>query len=65
LKPHYSNSDYAAVLRHLSGLRPQVDAFFDAVMVMDEDLKVRENRLNLLRRLKGLFDRVADFAVIG
>jgi glycyl-tRNA synthetase beta subunit len=34
-------------------------------MVMDEDVDVRQNRLNLLARLKGLFDRIANLALIG
>jgi glycyl-tRNA synthetase beta chain len=39
-----------------------VDAFFDGVMVMTEDSAVRENRLALLARLRGLFLRVADLS---
>jgi glycyl-tRNA synthetase beta chain len=65
LLPLYQSGDYGAVLQHLSGLREMVDTFFDKVMVMDDDPGIRTNRLNLLRRLKGLFDRVADFALIG
>ena len=39
-----------------------MDAFFDGVMVMAEDPKVRANRLALLARLQGLFLHVADLA---
>ena len=65
LKPLWSSGDYFAVLQHLASLDERVNAFFDQVMVMDEDLQIRVNRLKLLRRLKALFDRVADFALIG
>ncbi|HYG06360.1 MAG TPA: glycine--tRNA ligase subunit beta [Stenotrophomonas sp.] len=43
--------DYVAVLARLARLRPQVDAFFDGVMVNAEDAALRGNRLALLRRL--------------
>jgi glycyl-tRNA synthetase beta chain len=39
-----------------------VDAFFDDVMVMAEDLNVRGNRLSLLAQVAGLFDTFADFS---
>jgi glycyl-tRNA synthetase beta chain len=51
-----------AVLSTLAGLRMPVDDFFDSVMVMAEDEAVRSNRLALLKRIKALFDRVADFS---
>jgi glycyl-tRNA synthetase beta chain len=39
-----------------------VDAFFDQVMVMDEDRELRANRLGLLAQLQGLFSGVADLS---
>ncbi|HEY3315961.1 MAG TPA: glycine--tRNA ligase subunit beta [Bacillota bacterium] len=53
---------YADFLRSLSRLRPAVDAFFDAVMVMVEDELVRDNRLNLLRSVSNLATRMADLS---
>lgn len=53
--------DYAAALTQLSELRGPIDAFFDAVMIMDEDAKLRENRLRLLNRFVAVFRDVADF----
>jgi glycyl-tRNA synthetase beta chain len=41
-----------------------VDRFFDEVLVMAEDQKLRENRLALLKRLQILFSRVADLSQI-
>jgi glycyl-tRNA synthetase beta chain len=53
--------DYVAVLGRLARLRPQVDAFFDAVMVNADDAAVRDNRLALLQRLS---DRLGSIAAI-
>jgi len=41
-----------------------VNAFFDGVMVNDEDPKVRENRLRLLGQIRSALHRVADFSKI-
>jgi glycyl-tRNA synthetase beta chain len=53
--------DYLAALTEIALLKPAVDAFFDAVMVMAEDPAVRANRLALLQEIKGLFRDIADF----
>jgi glycyl-tRNA synthetase beta chain len=54
--------EYANALGRLAQLRPAIDAFFDQVMVMDEDPKLRANRLALLAQLHGLFAGVADLS---
>jgi glycyl-tRNA synthetase beta chain len=54
--------EYTAALGQLAQLRPAVDGFFDEVMVMDEDLKLRNNRLALLAQLRGMFGGVADLS---
>lgn len=64
LQPLLHQGDYAAGLKLLSRLRPSVDRFFDAVMVMDEDAGLRNNRLALLGRLKSQFDQIADLSVL-
>jgi len=61
----YQKADYTAALNLLAGLSVSIDAFFEHVMVMDDDTEVRVNRLNLLLKLKGMFDRVANLALIG
>lgn len=61
----YEKTDYTAALALLAGLSTGIEAFFDKVMVMDDDMEVRHNRLNLLAELKGLFDRIANLALIG
>jgi len=60
----YKNSDYTKALTTLSTLKEPVDAFFDHVMIMDEDLKKRENRLALLSSLQHLFTQVADISLL-
>ena len=54
--------DYESGYASLAGLRPEVDRFFDDVMVMDPDPAQRDNRLALLRSLHELFAPLADFA---
>ncbi|WP_140727446.1 glycine--tRNA ligase subunit beta [Pseudomonas sp. Hp2] len=55
------HKDYVAALARLARLRPQVDAFFDGVMVNAEDPKLRANRLALLKKLG---DRLGSVAAI-
>ncbi len=60
--PLFNSGNYADALAKLASLREPVDAYFDSVMVMDEDLAVRRNRLAQLAAVKQLFDQVADFS---
>lgn len=64
LAPLFEAHDYTPALSQLAALRPQVDAFFDQVMVMAEDVAVRANRLLLLSRLRALFLQVADISLL-
>ncbi len=54
------SGDYERALTLLAGLRPVVDHFFDAVMVMDKDAAVQDNRLGLLRAIADLLLPIAD-----
>ena len=56
--------EYAGALRLIASLRPQVDAFFEAVMVMAPEAEVRGNRLALLARVRGDLSGIADFSRI-
>jgi glycyl-tRNA synthetase beta chain len=53
---------YEAAMRRLATLRPDVDAFFDGVMVMADNPAVRANRLALLAALERLFGETADLS---
>jgi glycyl-tRNA synthetase beta chain len=57
-------NDFSFALKEIARLRPTVDAFFDGVMVMDKDEKVRFNRLSLLAEISDLFHRIADFSKV-
>jgi glycyl-tRNA synthetase beta chain len=59
-----ANRDYVAALELIATLRPQIDFFFEQVMVMVEDAYVRWVRLSLLKRLVDNFSKVADFSEI-
>ena len=61
---HRKKKEYGDALMLLSTAREPVDAFFDKVMVMVEDEKLRSNRLALLRTLLKEFSTIADFSEI-
>ena len=54
--------DYASALEELASLRKPIDLFFDRIMVMDEDLALRANRMKILNRFVAVFANVADFS---
>jgi glycyl-tRNA synthetase beta chain len=56
--------DYTPALEAVATLRPEVDAFFEAVMVNDPDPAVRAARLELLRRIVASVASIADFSEI-
>ena len=61
---HRQEGHYEQALKSIAMLRQPVDRFFDKVLVMAEDAKVRQNRLRLLGKLDQLFSSVALFAEI-
>jgi glycyl-tRNA synthetase beta chain len=56
--------DYLAALRAIARLKPVLDRFFVDVMVMAEDLRLRNNRLALLQQIAALFQKIGDFSEI-
>ena len=56
--------NYVTALKHLAQLREPIDAFFEGVMVMAEDARVRANRLALLKRIDDRFRSVADISLL-
>ena len=60
--PMLLEGDYQGTLKTLATLRDSVDTFFDEVMVMVDDNKIKSNRLSLLTRLQHLFLQVADIS---
>lgn len=55
-----SAQDFTNVIAALASLREPIDAFFDDVMVMDEDERLRTNRLALLNRFSAVFAGIAN-----
>src|SRR6204780_626245 len=64
VEAHRKKKEYRDALSLLATAREHVDAFFDRVMVMVEDRKLRANRLALLRTLLKEFSTIADFSEI-
>ena len=62
IAPLLAKHDYTATLTRLAALRHDVDAFFDSVMVMCDDLPLRANRLALLNMLSEQFLTCADIS---
>jgi glycyl-tRNA synthetase beta chain len=64
IAPLAAQGRYVETLQQLADLREPVDKFFDAVMVMVDDVAKRANRLALLNRLRGMFLDVADISLL-
>ena len=62
VRPMLAERRYTDTLRALASLREPVDRFFDDVMVMVDDARLRANRLALLAVLRALFLDVADIS---
>ncbi len=61
---HRLSRDYRPALEAIASLRPQVDRFFDRVLVNAPDERIRQNRLTLLSSLLTEFSSIADFSEI-
>jgi len=64
VKPMFAEGNYEAALKALAELQAPVDAFFDNVMVMADDVAVRNNRIALLNQLRELFLQAADISLL-
>ena len=60
--PLLDNSEYEQALSELAGLKNDVDTFFDDVMVLCDDVALKNNRLALLSQLSNLFLKTADIS---
>ncbi|MFT7130106.1 MAG: glycyl-tRNA synthetase beta chain [Gammaproteobacteria bacterium] len=63
-KPLYEKNQYKEALATLADLRVAVDRFFEDVMVMVDDEAIKNNRLAMLKQLRGLFLEVADISFL-
>jgi glycyl-tRNA synthetase beta chain len=62
VEDHLRKDLFDRALVEIASLRDAVDAFFDGVMVMADDMAVRRNRLALLGHIAALFGGFADFS---
>ena len=60
----WAQDRFDELLALMDGVRPTVDAFFNGVMVMAEDEKLRANRLGLLQVLLSRMGKLADFSAL-
>ena len=56
--------DYATAARELTALAGPIHTYFEDVMVMVDDIQLRNNRLAFLSHIDRLFQRIADFLQI-
>jgi len=61
-KPLFESGDFAGYLKAFAALKSPVDSFFDVVMVMTDDKKLRENRLALLTAMRKAMNRFSDIS---
>ena len=64
IKPLLAQKNYTKILTTLAKLKNPIDRFFDKVMVMTDDKKLKDNRLALLNKLRNLFLHVADISLL-
>ncbi len=60
--PFLTDQNYLEAMGEILKMKEPVDTFFDEVLVMEDDPKIRENRLSLLRSIARLFLKVGDFS---
>jgi len=60
-KQQIKNKNYTELLNDIVEIKETINTFFDNVMVMDKDEKVKLNRLSLLNRLRNIVLNIADF----
>ena len=64
IAPVIDKRDYTDALASLAKLKETIDSFFDEVMVMDDDLDIRNNRIALVSRVKNQFSAIADISCL-
>ncbi|MAT52057.1 MAG: glycine--tRNA ligase subunit beta [Porticoccaceae bacterium] len=62
--PLVQRRKYSEAMQSMAALKSPVDDFFDQVMVMADDSRIRNNRLALLRQLRDLFLQIADISLL-
>jgi glycyl-tRNA synthetase beta chain len=64
VQENLAKGSFEQALRDIASLKDKVDAFFEGVMVMSDNMKLRNNRMALLKGIAGMFGLFADFSKI-
>ncbi len=64
VKELVAQENYLEALKTIATLKERVDAFFDGVLVMDKEERIKTNRLSLLSRIAHLFTGLADLSKV-
>ncbi len=62
IKELWNQGDYNGLFEALASIKDEIDGFFDDVMVMADDEKIKQNRLLLLAYVRGLYVKIADIS---
>jgi len=62
--PLIAIGDFAKAQRMVFRMRPSINDFFDHVLVMADDKRLRRNRLALLQEISRLFSQIADYSLV-
>jgi glycyl-tRNA synthetase beta chain len=62
--PMVARGDFARAQGIIFKLQPVLNTFFDRVLVMAEEKKLRQNRLGLLQAIQGLLAKIADYSQV-
>jgi glycyl-tRNA synthetase beta chain len=61
---YISQNKYAEVFDKVLEIKPSIDGFFEKVMVMSEDVRIKSNRISLLNYTNGIFAEFLDFSAL-
>ncbi|MBN2245210.1 MAG: glycine--tRNA ligase subunit beta [Candidatus Aminicenantes bacterium] len=64
IRPLIAKGDFIRAQRIIFRINPSINNFFDKVLVMDEDLRLRKNRIGLLQKISKLFNLIADYSLL-
>ncbi len=60
----YAQNNFTALMGYVTTLRPYIDTFFENVMVMADDQKIKTNRINMLFAINFRIQKLADFSLL-
>jgi len=64
IKELTSDKKYGNILSELIIFRKDIDVFFDKILIMDKDEKIKDNRINLVKSAYDIYLEIADFSKI-